>query len=62
MAKKVTKKHRIIESFLKNIIKLNSDLIHDEAHKLEHAFSDKSINKIYSLLRNPKYCPHGKPI
>lgn len=58
----VTKKHRIIESFLFKILNLKPTLIHKEAHKLEHAFSDKSIFKINSLLKNPKFCPHGKPI
>lgn len=58
----VTKKHRIIESFLFKILNLKPTLIHKEAHKLEHAFSDNSISKINALLKNPKFCPHGKPI
>ncbi|MDO8667707.1 MAG: metal-dependent transcriptional regulator [bacterium] len=58
----VTKKHRIIESFLFEILHLNPTLIHKEAHKLEHAFSDKAIAKINVLLKKPKFCPHGKPI
>jgi len=58
----ITKKHRIIESFLFCVLNLKPNLIHEEAHKLEHAFSDKSILKINRLLKNPKFCPHGKPI
>ena len=58
----VTRRHRIIESFLFEILNLKPTLIHEEAHKLEHAFSDQSINKIESLLKDPKSCPHGKPI
>ena len=58
----VTRKHRIIESFLSEILNLDPALIHEEAHKLEHAFSKESISKINSLLKNPKTCPHGKPI
>ena len=62
IAQKLTSKHRLIELFLKNILKINSNNIHQEAHRLEHAFSDKSIEKIRKLLGNPKKDPHGKPI
>ena len=46
---------------LKQLFFLNI-LIHEEAHRLEHAFSEESIAKLNSILNNPKYCPHGKPI
>jgi len=62
IAKKLTSKHRIIELFLKNVLKIDSKNLHQEAHRLEHAFSDDSINKIKKLLGNPKKDPHGKPI
>ena len=62
IARKLTLKHRIIESFLKNILKIDSENIHEEAHRLEHAFSDESIEKLRKLLGNPKKDPHGKPI
>lgn len=58
----LTKKHRIIEIFLSELLKLNPELIHEEAHKLEHAFSNESIIKLNSLLKNPKFCPHGKMV
>ncbi len=61
-AELITYKHRIIENFLKDILKIDKKLLHKEAHKLEHAFSNESIIKINSLLKNPKFCPHGKPI
>lgn len=62
IAEKVTFKHRIIETFLKNMLKINSTEIHEEAHRLEHAFSDKSINRLRRILGNPRLDPHGKPI
>lgn len=58
----ITKKHRIIEVFLKEILKINDEKIHDEAHRLEHAFSEDSINMIYKMVHNKKSCPHGKKI
>ncbi len=62
IAKKLTSKHRLIELFLKNILKIGSNRIHQEAHRLEHAFSDESIRKLRKMLGNPKKDPHGKPI
>ncbi|MDP3765509.1 MAG: metal-dependent transcriptional regulator [Nanoarchaeota archaeon] len=62
IAQKLTSKHRLIELFLKNVLKLNSKNIHQEAHRLEHAFSDESVTKLRKLLGNPKKDPHGKPI
>ncbi len=62
IAEKLTSKHRIIEMFLKKILNADSKKIHEEAHRLEHAFSDESIEKIRRLLGNPKSDPHGKPI
>ena len=62
LAKKLTSKHRLIELFLKNILKIKSKNIHQEAHRLEHAFSDESIGKLRKFLGNPKKDPHGKTI
>ena len=62
VAKRLTYKHRIIETFLKNVLKIGEDNVHEEAHKLEHAFSDESIEKLKKFLGNPKIDPHGKPI
>ncbi len=62
IAKNLTSKHRLIEKFLKDMLKINKEDVHDEAHRLEHAFSDDSIDKLRKLLGNPKTDPHGKPI
>ena len=62
IARNLTSKHRIIERFLKDMLKIDKKKVHDEAHRLEHAFSDQSINRLRDILGNPKYDPHGKPI
>src|SRR3989338_4103287 len=46
IAQNLTSKHRLIELFLKNILKIKSGSIHQEAHRLEHAFSDEAIVRI----------------
>ena len=61
-AKKLTSKHRIIEVFLVDILKINKDKMHEEAHRLEHSFSDESIKKLARFLNNPKFSPRGNKI
>ncbi len=62
VAQKTTYKHRIVEVFLKDILKVKKSKVCDEAHILEHAFSDDIIKKLARFLQNPKICPHGKII
>ncbi len=61
-AQNLTARHRIIETFLRDMLKISERKIHDEAHNLEHAFSDESILRLNRLLGNPRLDPHGKPI
>ncbi len=62
LAERLTYKHRLIEVFLHTILKVDSEKVHAEAHKLEHAFSDESITKLAKFLGNPSKDPHGKKI
>jgi len=61
LAQKLTTRHRVIEVFLKDVLGYKKD-VHQEAHLLEHAFSDESIRRLKKYLHNPQYCPHGKRI
>ncbi len=62
LAKKLTYKHRLIEVFLHDFLKMKKHEIHEEAHRLEHAFSDKAIEQLRKVLGNPSTDPHGKAI
>ena len=62
LAEKLTFKHRVIEAFLTKMLKRDKREVHSEAHLLEHAFSDESITRIYSLIGKPKHDPHGELI
>lgn len=62
IARKLTYKHRIIEVFLYQMLKIPKSRIHEQAHLLEHAFSDEAIKKLALLLGNPSTDPHGTPI
>ncbi len=62
IARMLTYKHRIIEVFLHDILKLDKNKIHHEAHKLEHAFSDDVIKRLAHFVGNPTIDPHGEEI
>ena len=61
MAESVVKKFKIIEQFLKNVLKIPSDKVYDEACNLEHAFSDYAIEKLEDVLKcmKDKKCKFG---
>ncbi len=61
-ARKIVFKHRVIELFLTKMLKRDKKVVHEEAHKLEHAFTDQSIERIYSILGKPKTGAHGEQI
>ncbi|MGI5084753.1 metal-dependent transcriptional regulator [Treponema putidum] len=58
----ILRRHRLIETFLFRILKMNWQDIHNEAENLEHAASDVLIDKIDEYLENPKRDPHGSII
>lgn len=62
IGKRMTYKHRLIEVFLHETLKLPTDLIHAEAERLEHAFSDKAIEQLAIFLKHPTHDPHGSII
>jgi len=62
LGKKMTYKHRLIEVFLHQTLKLPLHKIHAEAERLEHAFSDQAIAHLDTFLNHPTHDPHQSPI
>ena len=58
----VLRRHRLIELFLVETLGLDWSEVHEEAERLEHAMSDKLIDRIDALLGYPSVDPHGDPI
>ena len=56
------RRHRLIELFLHQTLGLDWDEVHDDAEVLEHAVSDRLIERIFDYLGNPAFDPHGAPI
>lgn len=62
LALHVLRRHRLVELFLVRVLGLDWSEVHDEAEELEHAVSDKVLDRIDALLEHPSVDPHGDPI
>jgi DtxR family Mn-dependent transcriptional regulator len=62
LAVHVLRRHRLIELFLVRILGLDWSEVHEEAERLEHAVSDRMIEKMDQMLGHPAVDPHGDPI
>lgn len=62
LAALVLRRHRLIELFLVRVVGYAWDEVHDEAEQLEHAVSDRLIERIDEMLGRPEADPHGDPI
>jgi len=58
----VLRRHRLIETFLVEHLGLDWAEVHEEAEVLEHAVSDKVLDRLDKLLGYPTADPHGSPI
>lgn len=58
----MVRRHRLIETFLVDVLGYRWDQVHDEAETLEHAVSDFMIDRIDEHLGHPARDPHGDPI
>lgn len=62
LAAMVVRRHRLIELFLVEVMGMSWTEVHDEAELLEHAVSDRLIERIDEMLGRPAADPHGDPI
>ena len=62
LALSVLRKHRLVETFLVNVLKMDWSSVHAEAEQLEHAISDDVLDRLDALLGHPPVDPHGDPI
>lgn len=62
LALSVLRRHRILETFLVQTLGMDWAEVHDEAERLEHAVSDKMLDRLDAFLGRPSVDPHGDPI
>ena len=61
-AKRVVRKHRIIERFLTDFMGYTAAESHVHADELGDTFTDEMIDRINERLGQPDRCPHGWPV
>ena len=62
IADTIKRKHRLLEVFLTDVLKLNREKVHDEACRMEHTISEDTENALCKMMNAPARCPHGSPI
>ncbi|GAA2183204.1 manganese-binding transcriptional regulator MntR [Brooklawnia cerclae] len=58
----MVRRHRILETFLVELLGYEWDEVHDLAERLEHAATSEMIDRVDALLGHPEADPHGDPI
>lgn len=61
-AKRVVRKHRIIERFLTDFMGYTAAESHVHADELGDTFTEEMIERINERLGRPERCPHGWPV
>ena len=62
LAVHVLRRHRLIELFLVKVMGMDWSEVHAEAEELEHAVSERLIERMDEMLGHPSTDPHGDPI
>ncbi len=58
-ALEVLRHHRLIETFLYEVLEYPLEEVHEEAERLEHFISERFEERIAAKLGQPKFDPHG---
>ena len=61
-AERTFRRHALAEWLLTEVVGLGWAEADEEAHHLQHAFSDRVTDRVDELLGYPPTCPHGNPI
>ena len=56
------RRHRILETYLVTQLGFGWDEVHAEAEELEHAVSERLLERLDTVLGHPTRDPHGDPI
>jgi DtxR family Mn-dependent transcriptional regulator len=62
MAVRLIRRHRLLETFLVEFLDFGWEEVHEEVQILEHAVTDRLLQRIDQKLNHPSFDPHGDPI
>jgi len=57
IAEKTTRKHRLLEKFLHDVLKIDKIKVHQQACEMEHTLSDDAEESLCRFLKHPDSCP-----
>ena len=58
----VIRRHRLLETYLVQVLKVPWERVHAEAERMEHTLSEYMEERIDEALGRPQFDPHGAPI
>lgn len=62
LAVAMVRRHRLLETFLAEVLHYGWEEVHEDAELLEHAASERFLQRIDEVLGHPLTDPHGDPI
>jgi DtxR family Mn-dependent transcriptional regulator len=62
IADRITRRHRLAERMLVDLLGYEWWKTHEEAELIEHAMSDEMEERLVRVLGDPQTCPHGNPM
>ncbi len=62
LAAHVLRRHRLVELFMVQVMEMDWSEVHEEAERLEHAISERLLERMDEMLGRPSVDPHGDPI
>jgi DtxR family Mn-dependent transcriptional regulator len=62
IGERITRKHRLLERFLHDTLKIENDKVHAEACAMEHALSDEAERALCQALKVPDKCPDDEKL
>lgn len=57
---RLKRRHRLLEVFLSDVLKIDPEKVHSEACRIEHYLSDETADALCRWLEAPSRSPHGK--
>ena len=62
VAERIARKHRLLERFLHDVLRIGKDKVHSQACEMEHALSDEAEESLCRFLKHPDKCPDDEKI
>ncbi len=62
VARKMARRHRLLERFLCDFVGTTGKSNHEQACKMEHALTDETERNLCKIMHGPEECPGGRKI